>query len=87
MLYDDGIRDIKMNLVGRHVADRAMGLDSLQLFQAPLQFIECLHGQPLSSLVCHLHQHPQLSLPTPCGRRRYKPSVDDANVKFMSPHQ
>ena len=33
-----------------------MCLYGFQLFQAPFQLIQRLHGQPLSTLICHAHQ-------------------------------
>lgn len=39
-------------LGGGHVADRAVGLDGLQLVQTPLQLLHCLHGQFLVRVIC-----------------------------------
>lgn len=39
-------------LGGGHVADRAVGLDGLQLVQAPVQLLHGVHGQLLVRLIC-----------------------------------
>jgi len=44
------------NLASCHVAHRPMCLYGFQLFQTPFQLIQRLHGQPLSTLICHAHQ-------------------------------
>lgn len=39
------------HLVGRHLADRAVGLHGLQLLQTPVQFLQRLPGQLLTRLL------------------------------------
>jgi len=51
------MQDEAMNLASGHVADRAMCLHGFQLFQAPFQLIERVHGQSLTTFICPLHKH------------------------------
>ena len=65
----------KVNLGGGHVADGAMSLYSLQLFQTPLELVQCLRSQLLPSLVyvyTHTHTHTHT-----CARAASCLTVDD----------